>query len=68
MSDIHIYDYQVIFDSSLFILEKEIKEAIREGWQPHGSLATDAGYFYQPMVRTNIFIQKSSKHDHEEIS
>ena len=37
-----IIDYRVIRSETTYILELEVQKAIREDWQPYGSLAAPA--------------------------
>lgn len=44
-------EYDVVWDSRLPDLIKEINRLIAEGWKPLGGMAPDKAAFYQTMTR-----------------
>ena len=61
MSEMEVYytpivDYQILSDECIKGLEKAVRDAILDGWQPFGSLVVTTyrfgtTWFYQSMVR-----------------
>lgn len=46
-----IIDYKVVEADRPFRLEKEIRNAISEGWQPIGNIVHGDKWFYQAIVK-----------------
>lgn len=47
-----IIDYRLERATSIYILENNVNDLIKEGWQPYGSLAFDfEGHILQVMVK-----------------
>lgn len=45
-----IIDYKILWNEDTDVITKEINQAIREGWQPYGSLVIERTVLIQAMV------------------